>query len=65
MHMSERKPRAKKLQRKKRKDAGVCKKSAISALLGVHLPSQVEKEIMERQENIPYMEQFELQPNDY
>ncbi|XP_076231485.1 uncharacterized protein LOC143177462 [Calliopsis andreniformis] len=64
IHMSERKPRAKKLQRKKRKDAGMPKKSAVSFLLGVDLPHSVEKEIMQRKEDIPYIEQFRINSND-
>ncbi|XP_043256004.1 zinc finger protein 317-like, partial [Colletes gigas] len=52
-HMSEERiKRTKKLQRKKRKDAGSHKKSAVSALVGVNLPPKLEKVVLKRKENI-------------
>ncbi|XP_033322804.2 uncharacterized protein LOC117218488 [Megalopta genalis] len=60
LHMSEKlKRRTKKGQRKKRKDAGTCKKSAISALIGVNLPPKIEQMILKRETDIPYMKEFE------
>lgn len=41
-----------KIQRKKRKDAGVPKKSVLSALIGVNLPSNLEKMVLERETKI-------------
>jgi len=41
-----------KVQRKKRKDAGVPKKSVLSALIGINLPSNLEKMVMERETKI-------------
>ncbi|XP_015431189.1 PREDICTED: zinc finger protein 568-like [Dufourea novaeangliae] len=65
LHMSERRiKRIKKGQRKKRKDAGTRKRSAISALIGLNLPPKVEKMVLERQENISYIDQFETVPGD-
>jgi len=39
------------IQRKKRKDAGIPKISAISKLIGLNLPSHLEKLIIEREDN--------------
>ncbi|OAD52599.1 Transcription factor IIIA [Eufriesea mexicana] len=65
LHMSEtRIKQTKKLQRKKRKDAGIPKRSTASKLVGVNLPSKVEKMILERKENIAYIEQFKTVPNN-
>lgn len=63
LHMSERRiKRTRKLQRRKRKDAGLHKRSAVSALVGVNLPPKVEKLVLERNENILYLEEFKKVP---
>ena len=59
IHMSERRiKRAKILQRKRRKDIGTRKRSAVSALVGVNLPPKIERMILKREEDITYLEQF-------
>ncbi|CAD1471145.1 unnamed protein product [Heterotrigona itama] len=61
LHMSERKIKEikKKSQRKKRKDAGVAKRSAVSKLVGINLPLKVEKMVLKREDYIEYFEEFE------
>ncbi|XP_033348982.1 zinc finger protein 431-like [Bombus vosnesenskii] len=64
LHMSEKKIKEiKKRLRKKRKDAGVVKKSALSKLVGIKLPAKVEKIVLKGEETIPYLEQFETESN--
>ena len=65
-HMSERKIEKikKKSQRKKRKDTGVAKRSAVSKLIGINLPSKVEKMILKREEHIEYLEELQTKSID-
>ncbi|CAL7944985.1 unnamed protein product [Xylocopa violacea] len=59
LHMVEKRVKhIKKIQRKKRKDAGMPKRSVVSKLVGANLPPQVEKMVLERKEDIEYLEQF-------
>jgi len=46
------------IQRKKRKDAGIPKKSALSKLIGLNLPSNLEKLIKERDDNKDNQEEY-------
>jgi len=46
------------IQRKKRKDAGIPKKSALSKLIGLNLPSNLEKLIKEREDNKVNQEEY-------
>lgn len=65
LHMSEKKiKQIKKLQRKKRKDAGMPKKSMVTKLVGANLPAKIEKMVIERKDEIPFMEQFATTSND-
>ncbi|XP_076644936.1 uncharacterized protein LOC143354577 [Halictus rubicundus] len=60
LHMSEKlMRRTKKGQRRKRKDAGTRKRSAVSALVGVNLPPKIEQMLLKREKDIPYIEEFE------
>lgn len=60
LHMMERKIKEiKRKQQKKRKDAGIPKRSGASKLIGVDLPREVEKLILERKESIEYIDQLE------
>ncbi|KOC61939.1 Transcription factor IIIA [Habropoda laboriosa] len=62
LHMSEKKIKQikRKSQRRKRKDAGMPKKSVITKLVGVNLPAKIEKMVLERKDNIPFIEQFAM-----
>ncbi|XP_018402916.1 PREDICTED: zinc finger protein 572-like isoform X1 [Cyphomyrmex costatus] len=51
-HYEPKKEKKNKVQRKKRKDAGVPKKSVLSALIGINLPNNLEKMMMERKTKI-------------
>lgn len=65
LHMAKKKMKEiKKLQRRRRKDAGVPKKSVASKLVGFDLPPRVERLVIERKENIEYIEAFETPSND-
>ncbi|XP_043801032.1 zinc finger protein 888-like [Apis laboriosa] len=63
LHMSEKRIKQSKKLRKKRKDAGLPKKSTASKLIGINLSPEMEKIILERKEDIIY-EQFKMVPSD-
>lgn len=48
-HYEPKKEKKKRVQQKKRKDAGVPKKSMITSLIGVNLPHHLEKMIIKRE----------------
>lgn len=66
-HMSEERlkkaKKAKKLQRKKRKDAGIPKKSMLTALVGVPMPHDIEKMILDRTTDVSYVETEKKEQN--
>ncbi|XP_060831689.1 zinc finger protein 813-like isoform X2 [Bombus pascuorum] len=64
-HMSVKRRREfkKRIHRKKRKDAGVVRKSALSKLVGVILPTKVEKMVLKGENTIPYLHQLETESN--
>jgi len=51
-HYKPKKRKKNKAQQKKRKDAGIPKRSALTALIGVNLPYHLEKMVMERETKI-------------
>ncbi|XP_053976200.1 zinc finger protein 320-like [Hylaeus anthracinus] len=53
----------KKLQRRRRKDAGLLKKSAVSTLVGVKLPPELEKRVLTRGAKKVLLDEFEKVSN--
>lgn len=53
-----------KIQRKKRKDSGIPKKSVIGKLIGCDFPRDIEKQLLKRETTIKISESFDKSSND-